>query len=473
MHTTSYHCSIIRPILSSSRNIVPLRHDNTGVRPYSSKSDLATTTPAHALTSSDGVTAVPIDFDVAARVEGQESQIVTVDLEPGQVLRAESGAMLFMTAGVTMETTTGGGVSAGFKRMLTGQNVFISDFSYDGSAGAVGQVALGTDFPAKIVRLNVDDYGGKLVCQKGALLCASHTIDIEMEFAKKMTAGFFGGEGFVLQALTGTGDVFVKAGGTLINKVLAEGETLRVSSGSLVAFENGVDFDVQTMPGFKNVVFGGEGLFVTTLTGPGNIWLQGMPSDRMIDAIARRVPSGGGLGMGLPIGMMGGGGGGSEGGEGDGGGEDSGEGGEGGGDAVAATDAAMEADRNATVAASGMGMDDGTDNPDSPSALFGDAAGDDNTASTDSSGNSSSTTTFGDDDVSSQSSNEFEDSTFSTTDDDFNDFTNDDFTQEDTFDTEDSFSSGDMDDGGGGGDEDGGSGIMGTLWDLFTGGGDD
>ena len=211
-----------------------------------------------ATVSSDGVVALPIDFDVASRVEGQESQIVTVDLEPGQVLRAESGAMLYMTEGVEMETTTGGGMSAGFKRMLTGQNLMISDFRYTGVDGTRGTIALGTDFPSKIVRLSVDEYGGKIVCQKGALLCASHTIDVEMEFAKKMTTGFFGGEGFVLQSLTGRGDVFIKAGGTLIRKDLKDGESLRISSGCLVAFSDGVDFDVQTMKGFKNFIFGGE-----------------------------------------------------------------------------------------------------------------------------------------------------------------------------------------------------------------------
>ena len=121
--------------------------------------------------------------------------------------------MMYMTEGVNMNTTTGGGLSAGLKRALTGQNVFISDYTYDGEEGTHGLVALGTDFPSKIVRLNVDEYGGKIVCQKGALLCATHTVDIEMEFTKKFTTGFFGGEGFVLQGLTGSGDVFVKAGG--------------------------------------------------------------------------------------------------------------------------------------------------------------------------------------------------------------------------------------------------------------------
>jgi uncharacterized protein (AIM24 family) len=276
-----------------------------------------------------------------------------VALEPGQVLRAESGALMYMTDGVEMETTTGGGMSAGFSRMMTGQNIFISDYTYHGEPGTKGYVALGTDFPSKIVRLNVEDYGGKIVCQKGALLCASHTIDIEMEFAKKMTTGkhnpysidgsegfcclvsssrkqptysytathviptvgFFGGEGFVLQGLTGEGDVFVKAGGTLIRRELEEGEQLRISSGCLVGFSNGVEYDVQMLSGFKNVLFGGEGLFITTLTGPGTVWLQGQPPQRMVSEIARRVPSGPGIGLGIPIGGGGGGG------EGEGGGE--------------------------------------------------------------------------------------------------------------------------------------------------------
>ena len=125
---------------------------------------------------------------------------------------------MYLTDGVNMNTTTGGGLSSGFQRMLTGQNIFISDYSYDGSSGPYGYVALGTDFPSKIVRLNLEEYGGKIICQKGALLCASHTVDITVEFTKKFSAGFFGGEGFVLQGLTGSGDVMVKAGGTLIRK---------------------------------------------------------------------------------------------------------------------------------------------------------------------------------------------------------------------------------------------------------------
>ncbi len=218
---------------------------------------------------------------------------------------------MYMTHGVVMNTTTGGGLSDGFQRFLTGQNVFISDYTYDGSNGPYGYVALGTDFPSKIVRVSLEEYGGKIVCQKGALLCASHTVDITVEFTKKISAGFFGGEGFVLQGLTGKGDVMVKAGGTLIKKDLREGEVLRVSSGSLVGFQEGVEFDIQMVPGFKNVLFGGEGLFFTTLTGPGTVWLQGQPPQRMISEIARRVPSGGGIGLAVPV-VVGGGGGGDD-----------------------------------------------------------------------------------------------------------------------------------------------------------------
>jgi len=274
---------------------------NTTNRSFSSLPDnLKSSLPAK--TSKDGVVGLPIDFDIQSKVEGNESQIVTIDLEPDQVLRAESGAMMYMTENVTINTTTGGGLSEGFKRMLTGQNFFISDYKYEGSPGTTGTLALGTDFPSKILRLNVAEYGGKIVCQQGALLCCSHTIDINMEFTKTMTGGFFGGEGFILQALSGEGDVFLKAGGTLIRRDLEPGEELRISSGCLVGFSEGVDYDVQMVKGFQNVIAGGEGLFMTTLTGPGVVWLSGMPPQRMISEIARRVPSGGGLALGVPIG---------------------------------------------------------------------------------------------------------------------------------------------------------------------------
>ena len=165
---------------------------------------------------------VPINFDTSSSIKGEESQILEIDLEPNQILRAESGAMIYMTQGVEMSTSLGGSgsntgtgasISDGFKRMLTGQNMFISDYSYQGPEGSVGTVALGTDFPSKIIRLSLQEYGNKIVCQKSAYLASDLNVDIQLEFAKKFTAGFFGGEGFILQGLIGDGDVFVKAGG--------------------------------------------------------------------------------------------------------------------------------------------------------------------------------------------------------------------------------------------------------------------
>ena len=185
------------------------------------------------------------------------------------------------------------------------KNIFLTDFTYNGTSS--GTVALGTDFPSKIIRLSLEDHGGSLIAQRGAYLASNPSVDIQMEFTKTMTAGFFGGQGFILQRLVGEGDVLIKAGGTLVERTLEPGEVLRVTSGSIVAFEPSVQYDIQMMQGVKNVMFGGEGLFVTSLTGPGRVWLQGMPADRMIAEIASRVPAGGGIGPVIPIGGMGGG----------------------------------------------------------------------------------------------------------------------------------------------------------------------
>ncbi|KAJ8578380.1 hypothetical protein ON010_g821 [Phytophthora cinnamomi] len=252
-------------------------------------------------------------------IEGHDSQVVhltsscgvavvlQIELEPEQCLRAETGAMIYMTEGVEMETTTAGGFGEGMKRMMTGENFFVSRFTYHGSEK--GKVALGTSFPSKIVHLRLSDFlGESIICQKGAFLCGSDTVNIEMEFAKKFGVGFFGGEGFILQRLTGSGDVLVRASGTLIERELQPGEVLRISSGCLVAFEPSVQYDITMMKGAKNVLFGGEGLFVTTLTGPGKIYLQSLPFDRVVGEMASRIPHGGPGGMMFPF-MMGGGGG--------------------------------------------------------------------------------------------------------------------------------------------------------------------
>lgn len=254
-----------------------------------------------------------------------------------------------------------------------------------------------------------------------------------------------------------------------MKKELQEGETLRISSGSLVAFTQDVEYDVQTMPGFKNVLFGGEGLFVTTLTGPGTIWLQGMPPDRMISEIARRVPSGGGVGLGIPIGMGGGGGStGEE--EGAVAGDD--EGTEGAEDLVASTDASIEADRNATVASSGLyGSSDDDLDSESSSALFGDASPQQPSSNIQDGGvgmEESSHFSSSDDDTSSSTMPDLDDSTsFSNDETDFGD----DLTNNDQFDDFEQDSTTFSSEGGGvgedAGDGDSGDSVLSSLWDMF------
>lgn len=189
-----------------------------------------------------------IDFQVASKIEGEESNIATVEIRPGEVLRAEAGAMLFMTHGVVMDTNLSGASSA-FQRWMTGQNMFLTDFKYEGSSG-VGTIGLGTDFPAKILRFSLSDFDNNtLICQRGAYLASNPTVNIEMEFTKNLKTGFFGGQGFVLQRLSGEGDVLVKGGGTIVCKELDEGQSIRVTSGSIVAFEPTIQYDVGMMPG--------------------------------------------------------------------------------------------------------------------------------------------------------------------------------------------------------------------------------
>jgi uncharacterized protein (TIGR00266 family) len=436
-----------------------------------------------------------IDFSINSRIEGEESHVAIVDLYPGEVLRAESGAMLFMTEGIVMETKLNG-VSSAFTRMLTGQNLFLTDFHYEGDSK--GTVGLGTDFPSKILRFTLQDYpNSNLICQKGAYLASNPSVNIEMEFTKSLSAGFFGGQGFVLQKLSGEGDVLLKGGGTVVKKELKEGETLRVTSGSIIAFESTMDYDVQMMPGIKNALFGGEGLFVTTLTGPGSVWLQGMPPDRMIAEIARRVP-GPGIGLGIPIGL--GGGSGSDGAAVPAGGAEEIAAGAAAGAAseaagatetVAATDAAIAADRQAAVATSGLSYPNDNIDADSPSALFGDAAPKDLPTTEggvpvdgDLFAGSSTTDDMGkvpaSDEISfSSSSTEptFTEDEFSTSTQDGesgygDEFSADEFAPENDIEDGELFS--DKSPSGGEenivSEEEGGSSLFGSLWDFFTGG---
>jgi uncharacterized protein (TIGR00266 family) len=220
-----------------------------------------------------------IDYEIL----GDDMQLVEVSLDPGEGVRAEAGAMTYMEPGVEMQTSTGGGMFKGFKRMVTGESFFITNFTYRGSG--TGKVAFGAPYPGKIVPLDLRSYDGQFICQKDAFLCAAQGVEIEVAFTKRLGVGLFGGEGFILQRLTGDGLAFVHAGGMVINKRLMPGQTMRVDTGCIVGFSKSVDYDIQFVGGFKNALFGGEGLFLATLTGPGEIFLQSLPFSRMADRI--------------------------------------------------------------------------------------------------------------------------------------------------------------------------------------------
>ncbi len=189
-----------------------------------------------------------------------------------------------------MQTNTGGGLFKGFKRMLTGDSFFISTFLFNGQGK--GHVAFGAPYPGKIIPLPLNELGGQFLCQKDAFLCAAQGIDIDIAFTKKLGAGLFGGEGFILQRLSGNGLAFVHAGGTVIEKQLAPGERFRVDTGCLVGMQPGVDYDIKFIGGFKNALFGGEGLFLCELTGPGLVYLQSLPFSRLADRVMAAARAG-------------------------------------------------------------------------------------------------------------------------------------------------------------------------------------
>ena len=175
------------------------------------------------------------------KIIGDDMQTVEVELDPGEGVRAETGAMLYMEDGIEMQTSTGGGLFKGFKRMITGESFFISTFLYHGSGK--GHVAFGAPYPGKIIPLDLSNMGREFLCQKDAFLCSAAGVDIEIAFTKRLGAGLFGGEGFILQRLTGDGMAFVHAGGTIIERDLAPGERLRLDTGCLVAFSTTIQYD--------------------------------------------------------------------------------------------------------------------------------------------------------------------------------------------------------------------------------------
>jgi len=232
-------------------------------------------------------------------------QIVEIELDPKEGVRAEAGAMMYMEEEIEMETSTGGGLLRGFKRAITGESFFITTFLNKG--GGKRHVAFGAPYPGKVIPLDLDQVGGEFLCQKDAFLCAAKGVEIEVAFTKKLGTGIFGGEGFILQRLRGEGKTFVHAGGTIVKKDLQPGERLRIDTGCLVAFSPQVDYDIKFVGGFKNALFGGEGLFLAEMTGPGPVYIQSLPFSRLADRILAATGAQRGEKKGLNIDLGGGG----------------------------------------------------------------------------------------------------------------------------------------------------------------------
>jgi len=248
--------------------------------------------------------------EIDHKIIGDDMQLVEIWLDPGETVIAEAGAMTYMEEGIQFETKMGDGsqpnqgffgklMSAG-KRMVTGESLFLTHFTNQGRQKSA--VAFGAPYPGKIIAVNLKDVGEELVGQKDGFLCAAFGTQLNVAFQKKLGVGFFGGEGFILQKFNGDGYVFLHACGTIIRREL-KGETLRVDTGCLVAFTKGVTYDIQRAGNLKSMFFGGEGLFLATLSGHGTVWLQSLPFSRLAERIV--ASSGGGKEEGSVLGGLG------------------------------------------------------------------------------------------------------------------------------------------------------------------------
>lgn len=251
--------------------------------------------------------------EVDYEVFGEEMQFVEIELDPAEGAIAEAGAMMFMDAGIEMQTIFGDGGESGFmgkllgagKRLLTGESLFMTEF-VNQRGGGKQRVAFASPYPGKILPVQLSELGGKLIAQKDAFLCAAKGVSLGIHFQKKIGTALFGGEGFIMQSLEGDGLAFLHAGGTIVRKELAAGENLRVDTGCLVALAPSVHYDIQFVGGIKSAIFGGEGFFFASLTGPGWVWLQSLPFSRLAGRIHQAAPQtgGGGRGEGSLLGRL-------------------------------------------------------------------------------------------------------------------------------------------------------------------------
>jgi uncharacterized protein (TIGR00266 family) len=241
-----------------------------------------------------------VDFEI----RGAEMQFVEVELDPGEAAVGEAGSMMFMDAGITMDTVFGDGSAnqGGFfgklmgagKRLVTGESLFTTVYTNQGTGKK--RVAFAAPYPGKIVPMDLRQLGGRLICQKDAFLCAARGVSLGIHFQQKLSVGFFGGEGFIMQKLEGDGMAFVHAGGTVVRRELQPGQTLLIDTGCIVALTPSVDFEIQYVGKIKTALFGGEGVFFAKVTGPGTVWLQSLPFSRLASRVFAAAPQNGGGG---------------------------------------------------------------------------------------------------------------------------------------------------------------------------------
>jgi len=240
-----------------------------------------------------------VDYEI----KGSEMQFVEVELDAGEAAVGEAGSLFYMDAGITMDTVFGdgsGGQGGGFfgkllgagKRLVTGESLFTT--VYTNQTHQKLRVAFAAPYPGKILPMDLRQLGGMLICQKDAFLCAARGVSLGIYFQQKLSVGFFGGEGFIMQKLEGDGLAFVHAGGTVLRRELAPGQTLMVDTGCVVAFTPNVNFEIQYVGKIKTAMFGGEGLFLAKLSGPGTLWLQSLPFSRLASRVFAAAPQGGG-----------------------------------------------------------------------------------------------------------------------------------------------------------------------------------
>lgn len=244
--------------------------------------------------SNPNMNAHEIDY----KIFGEEMQFVEIELDPQEGVVAEAGTFMMMDNQIKMNTILGDGsnqekgilgkiFSAG-KRILTGESLFMTVFTNDGIGKK--QISFASPYPGKIIPIDLNEFGGKFICQKDAFLCAAKGVSIGIEFSKKLGRGLFGGEGFIMQKLEGDGLGFIHAGGTMAKKVLQPGEVLKVDTGCIVGFTQTIDYDIEFIGGIKNTVFGGEGLFFATLKGPGTVYVQSLPFSRLAGRVLAMAP---------------------------------------------------------------------------------------------------------------------------------------------------------------------------------------